>query len=72
MEIITIQVTSTGMEVKDGRVMGAKLKYQAPGLDIYLAGRVSIWRRPAVNHLAIEQALARHIPLISLTCYGWL
>jgi len=71
MEILTIKVDVMSMEVVDGQVTGARLKYQAPGLEIYLIGRVSITRRPAVNQLAMECALARHIPLISLKSYGW-
>jgi len=71
MEILTIGVTPTTIEVIDGRQQGARLKYQAPGLEIYLIGKVSIPRRAAINQLAMECALARHIPLISLKSYGW-
>lgn len=71
MEILTIRASALTLAVVDGRERGARLKYQAPGLDIYLIGRVSVPRRAAVNHLAMECALARHIPLISLKSYGW-
>lgn len=71
MEKITISVKPLSLDVLDGQAKGASLKYQAPGLEIYLVGRVSVGRRPAVNHLAMECALARHIPLISLKSYGW-
>jgi len=71
MDIITICVNPTMIEVVKGRAKGAKLKYQAPGLEIYLVGRVTVPRRAAVSHMAMECALERHIPLISLKAYGW-
>lgn len=71
MEQITIRVSALTLEVVDGRVSKSRLKYQAPGLEIYLIGQVSVPRRAAVNHLAMECALARHIPLLSLKSYGW-
>lgn len=71
MEIITIRVSALTMDVVDGRVSKSRLKYVAPGLEIYLVGSVTVARRAAVNHLAMEQALARHIPLISLKSHGW-
>jgi hypothetical protein len=71
MEIITIRATATALEVVDGRVKRSRLKYRAPGLEIYLIGSVSVPRRAAVNHLAMECALARHIPLMSLKSDGW-
>jgi len=71
MQIITICVNPTMIEVVDGRAKGAKLKYHAPGLDIYLVGKVTIARRAAVNHMAMEAAIARHIPLRALESYGW-
>jgi len=71
MEILTIRVTPNGIEVIDGKEPRAKLKYVADNLEIYLVGAVKIGRRPAVNHMAMECALARHIPLISLKSYGW-
>jgi len=71
MEIITLRVTPTAIEVVDGRERGAKLKYVADGFHIYIIGRVTVPRRAAVNHMAMEAALARHIPLIALKSYGW-
>lgn len=71
MEQITIAVHPLDIIVLDGKLPSARLKYQAPGLEIYLFGKVSVPRRAAVNHLAMECALARHIPLISLKSYGW-
>jgi len=71
MEILTIRVGSMNLEVVDGKERGSRLKYQAPGLEIYLIGRVSVPRRAAINHMAMECALARHIPLLMLKSYGW-
>jgi len=71
MEIITIVVGPLSLTVVDGQVKGSRLKYRAPGLHIYLTGAVKVGRRAAVNHLAMELAIARHIPLISLHSDGW-
>lgn len=71
METLTIQVTETALLVKDGKLPRAKLKYYAPGLEIYLIGAVTISRRAAVNQIAFDLCLARHIPLISLKALGW-
>jgi len=71
MEIITIVVKPMAIEVVDGRVKSARLKYRAPGLEIWLFGKVSVPRRAQVNHMAMECALARHIPLIQLKSDGW-
>lgn len=72
MELITIEVRECEILVHDGILKGAREKWYAPGLSIYLVGRVSVGRRAAVQHCAMEQALARRIPLISLKCYGWI
>jgi len=71
MEIITIRVSALTLEVVDGREKNARLKYRAPGLEIYLVGHVAAHRRPAVNQVAFDACLARHIPLISLKADGW-
>jgi len=71
MEILTIRVTPTTIEIIDGKEPKSKLKYVAPNLEIYLVGAVTVGRRTAVNGMAMECALARHIPLISLKAYGW-
>lgn len=70
MEKITIEVTLTTMIVKDGEVKGSRLKYQAPGLDIYIKGRVPAKELHRVHYIAMSEALARHIPLVSLKAYG--
>ena len=71
MEIITIRVSALTLDVIDGREKNARLKYQAAGLEIYVVGKISVPRRDAVNHIAMSECLARHIPLKSLKSYGW-
>lgn len=70
MEQITIQVSTTGMVVVDGKVSGSRLTFTAPGLEIYKTGKLCICRRDAFNHVAMEAALARHISLRSLVKHG--
>jgi hypothetical protein len=65
-EIITIDVLPKSMIVMDGRSKGAKLWYQAPGLDIYVTGRVCACREHSVKFIAVEAAVSRHIPAISV------
>jgi len=72
MEILTIVVTPGAVTVFDGKVKGAKLKFYAPGLEIYLKGGVSVRRRDIVNYHAFEIAAARHINPRSLYSTGWL
>lgn len=72
MEVITIAVHPLDIIVLDGKLPNSRLKFAAPGLEIYLHGKVSVPRRNAVSYMAMECALARHIPLISLKAYGWI
>jgi len=65
-ETITIKVHPMSMIVVDGRETGARLWYQAPGLDIYVWGAVPVKREHAVHFLAVENCVARHIPALSL------
>jgi len=72
METITIQITETGkIIVWDGRMKNACLRYHAPGLQIYVKGKVSVPMRDKVNYHAFEACRARHIALISLRKEGW-
>jgi len=71
METITIEVGDSTIKVVNGRVLGSRKKYYAPGLEIYVSGPVPKKKRDMVNYHAIEQCLARHIPLKSLVSYGW-
>jgi len=50
---------------------GSRLKWQAPGLEIYIIGACPKAKRDKVQYTAMSCALARHIPLISLKSYGW-
>ena len=68
----TIWVTDTGVIVHDGKLPGARKKFYAPGLEIFLKGRVSIPMRDKVNYHAFSLARACHIPLIALVSEGWL
>lgn len=65
-EQITIEVGIKTMIVTDGKVDGAKKWYQAPGLEIYVSGRVCKCREHTVHYLAVDAAVSRHIPAISL------
>lgn len=66
MEHITIVVAPLSMTVVDGREAGAKLWYQAPGLDVFVSGDVCACKEHKVRELALDSALARHIPAIAL------
>lgn len=70
MELITIKVGLRDIEVVDGRVKGARLGYSAPGLEIYLTGALPVRMRDKVHYHAMNAALCRHIPLISLKRHG--
>jgi hypothetical protein len=67
-EVITIKVNPMSMIVVDGLEQGARLWYQARGLDIYVWGAVPVKREHAVHYLAVENCVARHIPALSLRC----
>lgn len=71
MEKITIEVTDSKIIVHDGQLQFARLKYYAQGLEIYLKGAVPIKKRDIVNYHAMENCLARHIPIRTLVSYGW-
>lgn len=72
MIIYTLHVTATSIIVHDGKLPDAQLKYYAPGLEIYVTGKISVPRRNAVSYEAMSLCLAHHIPLISLAAYGWI
>jgi len=64
MESISIIVYPLNIIVFDG--IAGKLWYQAPGLDIYVSGRVTAVRLDAVHYHAVAECVARHIPALSL------
>lgn len=70
METITIVGEwHGGMTVTDGRVKGARLHWQAPGLDVYLKSVPAKYYASACN-LACNHAIALHIPARSLKRVG--
>jgi len=67
METITIDATGQNtMIVRDGRMKKSRLKWTAPGIQIFLLGPVTPQNRDALNHLAMTQVQARHIPIFSM------
>jgi len=64
MESISIIVYPASIVVFDG--IAGKLWYQAPGLDIYVSGKVTAARLASVHYHAVQECVARHIPALSL------
>jgi len=71
MELITIEKRIGSIIVHDGKLPKARLKWSAPGLEIYLLGPVPTAARDNVQFHAMSACLARHIPLIALKSHGW-
>lgn len=71
MNTYTIVVSLSGVVVLNGIAKGARRKYYAPGLEIFVKGRVNIPARDKVHYHAMSLARAHHIPLISLHSEGW-
>jgi len=66
MEIITIVADWKGdMTVYDGQVKGSRQWFRAPGLIICKKGSTAKFHDRFCN-LAVNEAIARHIPAISL------
>jgi len=70
MELITIKVETMLITVFDGKIKGSRLGYTAPGLEIYVIGKVPVIKRDKVHYHAMQQAIARHIPLTQLKRHG--
>lgn len=70
MELITIKIGLRDIEVFDGKLPRAKLGYTAPGLHIYTLGAIPVKMRDKVHYHAMNAALCRHIPLVSLKRHG--
>lgn len=66
MTIYTLVVDATSIIVHDGAVKGSRRAYYADDFEIRTSGAIATGRRPAVNHMAMELAIAHHIPLIQL------
>jgi len=71
MEIITIEKRIGSISVHDGRLPKSRLKWTAPGIEIYLLGAVPVASRDNVAYHAMNACLVRHIPLKSLVSHGW-
>ncbi len=65
-EEITIVQNYGTLTVNDGKVSKSRLEWRAPGLKIYVKGALpGVVYEQAIN-LALNAAIARHIPAISL------
>jgi len=71
MEVITIVVKENSIEVVDGRVKSARLKYYTDTLEIYVFGNCPVKMRETVMYHAFEQCRARHIRINQLKSMGW-
>lgn len=71
VQVYTLWVSDNKVTVYDGRVKGARLKYRAPGLEIFIKGAVVTRTRDTVHYHACEIARAMHIPLRKLVSEGW-
>lgn len=66
----TIHVKPTGVTVLAGKTKGARDGWHAPGLDVYILGRVTKERRDDVHWHAMNICQGLHIPLISFKAVG--
>jgi len=66
MTTYTIVVTENTMILHDGQVPGSKLRWYADGFRVYVSGAVPVRKMDALAHMAMELALAHHIPLRTL------
>ena len=64
VEAISIVVYPTSIVVFPG--IAGKLWYQAPGLGIYVSGKVTAARLHAVHYHVVAECVARHIPAMAL------
>jgi len=67
----TIEVKDFSIVVRDGRMPSSRLKYHAPGLEIYVKGSIKVARRDIVNYHAFAICAAHHIPIKKLIAEGW-
>jgi len=70
MEIITIKIDTMSLTVIDGKIKGSRLGYSGGGLEIWLSGSLPVAKRDKVHYHAMQEALARHIPLIQFKRHG--
>lgn len=71
MEKITIVYDGLKVAVVDGCVSDARLKYWSNNLEVYVKGAIPVTVRDKIHYHAMEQARARHIPLIAFYSKGW-
>lgn len=71
MEKITIHYDGLNVKVLDGKTAGSHLKYWGGGLEVYVKGRIPVTMRDKIHYHAMENARARHIPLIAFYSKGW-
>lgn len=65
-EQITIVESYGVLRVVDGRATKARLEWRAPGLSIYKKGSFEGLKYESAINLALNAAIARHIPARSL------
>ena len=71
MQTITIDVTEATCIIHDGRLPKSRLKWHAPGLQIFIRGAIPVRKRDMVLYHAFDLCLAHHIPLVQLKSEGW-
>ena len=71
MEKITIHYDGLKVKVLDGKTAGSRLKYWGANLEVYVSGRIPVTVRDKIHYHAMEQARARHMPLIAFYSKGW-
>jgi len=65
-EIITIVSEYETLKVIDGKVKKARLEWRAPGLEIWVKGGLGGVLYESAANLALNAAIARHIPAIAV------
>jgi len=66
MERITLVVEPMSMHIESRAINKSRPFMRCDVLEIYVIGKLSVARMDAAFHMCFQEALARHIPLISL------
>lgn len=70
IEIITIERQVNRWIVVPHRSTNSRLWFYAPGIEVYVRGENAAKEFDTLANIAMNEALSRHIPAISLkTCY---
>lgn len=69
-EEITIRIASMGMIVELGRTPHSRLRWQCPGLDIYVLGAMPAHLYPVACNVAMNEAITRGIRAATLRRVG--